>query len=59
MNKDRVGCFIQSENVEKTLTNLMASNISLEGLQVKSANLDDLFLKLTGHALIEEESQNV
>lgn len=52
-------CFIQSENVEKTLTNLMASNISLEGLQVKSANLDDLFLKLTGHALIEEESQNV
>lgn len=52
-------CFIQSENVENTLTNLMTSNISLEGLQVKSANLDDLFLKLTGHALIEEESQNV
>lgn len=52
-------CFIQSENVEKTLTNLMSSNISLEGLQVKSANLDDLFIKLTGHTLIEEESENV
>ncbi len=52
-------CLIQTKNVEKTLTHLMASNISLEGLQVKCANLDDLFLKLTGHALIEEETQNV
>lgn len=44
---------IKSKNVEKTLSLLMTNNVSLEGLQVKSANLDDLFLKLTGHSLVE------
>jgi len=44
---------IISENVENTLSSLMAQKISLEGLHVKSANLDDLFLKLTGHSLRE------
>lgn len=44
---------IMSENVENTLSSLMAQKISLEGLHVKSANLDDLFLKLTGHSLRE------
>jgi ABC-2 type transport system ATP-binding protein len=29
----------------------MQEKVSLEGLQVKSANLDDLFLKLTGHSI--------
>jgi len=42
---------IASKNVEQTLSLLMKHNVSLEGLHVKSANLDDLFLKLTGHSL--------
>ncbi len=42
---------ISTDNVEQTLSFLMSHNISLEGLHVKSANLDDLFLKLTGHSL--------
>mgnify|MGYP000439297966 FL=1 len=44
---------ITSTNVENTLSMLMARQVSLEGLHVKSANLDDLFLKLTGHSLRE------
>lgn len=44
---------ITSNNVEKTLADLLNMNISLQGLHVKSANLDDLFLKLTGHSLRE------
>ena len=44
---------IESENVEQTLALLMAEQVSLQGLHVKSANLDDLFLKLTGHSLRE------
>jgi len=42
---------ITSKNVEQTLSLLMTNNISLDNLHVKSANLDDLFLKLTGHSL--------
>lgn len=42
---------ITSKNVEQTLSLLMAKEVSLDGLHVKSANLDDLFLKLTGHSL--------
>jgi ABC-2 type transport system ATP-binding protein len=42
---------IKSKNVEKTLTYLMTEQVPLAGLHVKSANLDDLFLKLTGHSL--------
>jgi ABC-2 type transport system ATP-binding protein len=42
---------ITSKNVEKTLAFLMERQVSLDGLHVKSANLDDLFLKLTGHSL--------
>jgi ABC-2 type transport system ATP-binding protein len=30
---------------------LAEAGVSLTGLQVKSPNLEDLFLKLTGHAL--------
>jgi len=44
---------ITTQQVEQTLTLLMSENISLDGLHVKSANLDDLFLKLTGHSLRE------
>ena len=42
---------ITTNNVEKTLAMLMGNKVSLEGLHVKSANLDDLFLHLTGHSL--------
>ncbi|WP_320827293.1 ABC transporter ATP-binding protein [Reinekea sp.] len=42
---------IRTEQVDSTLQQLMAQGIPLAGMQVKSANLDDLFLKLTGHAL--------
>jgi len=42
---------ITTQHVEKTLTQLIEHSVSLEGLHVKSANLDDLFLKLTGYSL--------
>jgi len=42
---------ITTQQVEKTLTQLIENNVSLAGLHVKSANLDDLFLKLTGYSL--------
>ena len=44
---------ITTGNVEETLAMLMKNQVSLEGLHVKSANLDDLFLHLTGHSLRE------
>jgi len=44
---------ITSRNVEQTLVLLMNHKVSLAGLHVKSANLDDLFLHLTGHSLRE------
>lgn len=44
---------ITTKNVEKTLTMLLENNVSLTGVHVKSANLDDLFLHLTGHSLRE------
>jgi ABC-type multidrug transport system, ATPase component len=44
---------IKSKNIENTLTYLMLQKIPLDGLHVKSANLDDLFLHLTGHSLRE------
>jgi ABC-2 type transport system ATP-binding protein len=44
---------IKSKNVEQTLSYLMTNQVALDGLHVKSANLDDLFLKLTGHSLRE------
>ena len=44
---------ILAQNVERTIRELMQRQVSLEGLYVKSANLDDLFLKLTGHSLRE------
>ena len=45
---------IDVQDVEKAIVDLMEKGISLDGLQVKSANLDDLFIKLTGHQLAEE-----
>lgn len=42
---------IQTEQVDVTLARLSQAGVSLDGLQVQSPNLEDLFLKLTGHAL--------
>ena len=42
---------IITTDVEATIALLLAENVSLTGLHVKSPNLDDLFLKLTGHSL--------
>ena len=42
---------ITTTDVEATIALLLAKNVSLSGLHVKSPNLDDLFLKLTGHSL--------
>lgn len=44
---------IATNDVEKTLALLLEEQVSLTGLHVKSPNLDDLFLKLTGHSLRE------
>ncbi len=42
---------ISTADVEATIALLLSEKISLTGLHVKSPNLDDLFLKLTGHTL--------
>lgn len=42
---------IKTGDVETTIKHLMNMDIALTGLHIKSANLDDLFLKLTGHSL--------
>lgn len=42
---------ITTSNVNRTIEDLLARNISLSGLQVRSRNLDDLFLELTGKSL--------
>lgn len=39
---------ITTRNVNETIEDLIAKNVSLEHLQVRSRNLDDLFLELTG-----------
>jgi ABC-2 type transport system ATP-binding protein len=39
------------DDVQKALSDLMARNISLEGLHIGKPNLEDLFLRLTGHSL--------
>lgn len=42
---------IHTTQVNQTLNALIEHNINLDGLQVKSPNLEDLFITLTGHAL--------
>lgn len=39
---------ISTSNLNNTIEDLISKNISLEHLQVRSRNLDDLFLELTG-----------
>ena len=42
---------ISTSDVNKTIKELIARNISLANLQIRSRNLDDLFIELTGKAL--------
>ena len=42
---------ILTQDVDLTIKNLLEKDIPLEGLQVRSPNLEDLFIKLTGHQL--------
>jgi len=42
---------IMTSEVETLIRQLLELNVSLEGMQVRSPNLEDLFIKLTGHQL--------
>ncbi|GAB3003347.1 ABC transporter ATP-binding protein [Psychrosphaera aestuarii] len=46
---------IDAQDVELSISDLLKKGVKLDGLQVKSANLDDLFIKLTGHQLTEAQ----
>ncbi len=39
------------DHVDRAIATLIAENIPLEGLNIEKPNLEDLFLKLTGHSL--------
>lgn len=42
---------ITTQNLDKTMKELLSSQLDLEGLSIKKPNLEDLFLKLTGTLL--------
>ncbi len=42
---------IQTESPDQCIQQLMQQGVSLSGMSVRSPNLEDLFLKLTGHEL--------
>ena len=44
---------ILTQSVELTLQSLIAQRVNLTSLHVRNASLEDLFIKLTGHALRE------
>ena len=48
---------IDAKDVEQSISSLLADGVKLDGLQVKSANLDDLFIKLTGHQLQDDHDE--
>lgn len=52
---------IYAQDVELCISQLLAQGITLNGMQIKSASLDDLFVKLTGHTLTnnQEHSHNL
>lgn len=46
------GCLeFTTRDIDGALRELMKANVSLEGLHIQNPNLEDLFLKLTGHQL--------
>ena len=42
---------ISTNNLDKTMKDLLGTQLNLEGLSIKKPNLEDLFLKLTGTSL--------
>ena len=42
---------LETQAVNQTLQHLVQAQVNLQGLQIKTPNLEDLFLKLTGHSL--------
>ncbi|WP_144391669.1 ABC transporter ATP-binding protein [Pleionea sediminis] len=42
---------IVTKNIDADLKKLLSSNVSLDGLHIHTPNLEDLFIKLTGHEL--------
>ena len=42
---------ITTDNLDKTMRELLGTGLNLEGLSIKKPNLEDLFLKLTGTLL--------
>lgn len=42
---------LQTEALDKSLKDLLAAKVNLEGLSIHKPNLEDLFIKLTGNAL--------
>ena len=42
---------IATNKVEESVRELLEKNISIDGMQIRSPNLEDLFIKLTGHQL--------
>jgi len=49
LNNHRVE--LMTTEIEKTVKQLLENNISLDDMQIRSPNLEDLFIKLTGHQL--------
>jgi len=49
LNNNRVD--IMTKQVEVTIREMLEKGLALEGMQVRSPDLDDLFIKLTGHLL--------
>lgn len=51
MTRQQGQLMIRTRDVNQTMSWLISQSLNLTGLQVKTPNLEDLFLKLTGHAL--------
>lgn len=51
INRRLQGIEICTSDINLTIRQLMAANVSLSGMQVRERTLDDLFLELTGKAL--------
>lgn len=49
------GLQLTTTDLQTTLSSLVEQGVALDEMQVKTANLDDLFLKLTGHSLQAEK----
>ncbi len=49
--RDKRELEIVTTDIERTLGRLVSSHFPLEGIEVRSPNLEDLFLELTGHKL--------